>query len=214
MSKTSERIRIAMANRGLKQSQVALQSGIDRGSISSYISGRYEPKQDKLFALAKVLRVSPEWLAGQDVPMRGIPTETNYEAYGLRPITTKKFPMLGEIACGKPIYASEEHATYIDASASIDADFCLTAKGDSMINARIKDGDVVFIKQMPIVQNGEIAAVVIDDEATLKYWHYYPDKQKLVLNPANPAYEPLVYTGSELDTIICLGKAVCYMSNL
>jgi repressor LexA len=72
----------------------------------------------------------------------------------------------------------------------------------------------VFIKQQPIVENGEIAAVVIGDEATLKTWYYYPDKQKLVLTPANQAYEPLVYTGEELNTITCLGRAVCFMSNL
>ena len=132
----------------------------------------------------------------------------------IRPITKKRFPMLGEIACGKPIYASEDHESYVDASATIDADFCLTAKGDSMIGARIHDGDVVFIKAMPIVDNGAIAAIVIDDEATLKRWYYYPDQQKLVLNAENSAYAPLVYVGEELNSITCLGKAVCFMSNL
>lgn len=132
----------------------------------------------------------------------------------IRPIAKRRFPMLGEIACGKPVYANEDHEAYIDASADIDADFCLTAKGDSMIGARIHSGDVVFIKQMPIVENGAIAAVVIEDEATLKRWYYYPDQQKLVLNAENSAYAPLVYVGEELNTITCLGKAVCFMSNL
>ena len=94
------------------------------------------------------------------------------------------------------------------------ADFCLKAKGDSMINARIFDGDIVFIKQMPMVENGEIAAVIIDNEATLKRVYYYPEKHKLILNPENPAYEPLVYINEELDTIRILGKAVCFMSSL
>ena len=89
----------------------------------------------------------------------------------IRPITTRRFPMLGEIACGKPIFADEDHESYVDASSNIDADFCLTAKGDSMTGARINDGDVVFIKQKPIVENGEIAAVIIGDEATLKVWY-------------------------------------------
>ncbi|MGM9681036.1 MAG: LexA family protein, partial [Eubacteriales bacterium] len=106
------------------------------------------------------------------------------------------------------------HESYIDASSDIDADFCLTAKGDSMIGARIHDGDVVFIKQMPIVDNGQIAAVIIDDEATLKRWYYYPDKQKLMLIAENSAYEPLVYMGEELNSITCLGRAICFMSNL
>ncbi len=214
MAKHCDRLRQALALRNMKPSVLSYKTGISEASISHYLAGHYEPKTKKMQAIARALHVSDAWLSGFDVPMLEDASSIDLEAYGLRPIVTKKFPMLGEIACGKPIFATEDHEAYIDASASIDADFCLTAKGDSMINARIKDGDVVFIKQMPIVQNGEIAAVVIDDEATLKYWHYYPDKQKLVLNPANPAYEPLVYTGSELDTIICLGKAVCYMSNL
>lgn len=132
----------------------------------------------------------------------------------LRPITKKRFPMLGEIACGKPLYANEDHESYVDASADIDADFCLTAKGDSMIGARIHAGDVVFIKSMPIVDNGAIAAVIIDDEATLKRWYYYPEQQKLMLTAENPAYAPLMYVGEELNSITCLGKAVCFMSNL
>ena len=83
-----------------------------------------------------------------------------------------------------------------------------------MIGARINDGDVVFIKKQSIVDNGEIAVVVIENETTLKRWYYYPDKQKLILNPENSAYEPLVYINEELNSITCLGKAVCFMSKL
>lgn len=162
-----------------------------------------------LTKIAKAAGVPLSYIIGLDDP-----TTVDLESYGLRNITKKRFPMLGEIACGQPIFAEQDFESFIDAVDEIDADFCLTARGDSMIEARIKDGDVVFIKQMPIVQNGEIAAVIIDGEATLKKWFYYPEKQKLVLNPANQNYEPLVYIGAELDTIICLGKAVCYMSKL
>ena len=100
------------------------------------------------------------------------------------------------------------------ADMDIDADFCLTAKGDSMINARIYDGDIVFIKKMPIVDNGDIAAVIIDDEATLKRVYYYPEKNKLVLQAENPKYEPFVYLNEELEQIRILGKAVYFMSKL
>ena len=100
------------------------------------------------------------------------------------------------------------------ASDDISADFCLVAKGDSMSGARIYDGDVVFIKKQPIVENGEIAAVIIDNEATLKRWFYYPENQKLILSPANDKYEPFVYVGDELNDIRCLGRAVCFMSKL
>lgn len=132
----------------------------------------------------------------------------------VHPVKLKKFRMLGEIACGKPIYADEDFETYIESSSNIQADFCLTAKGDSMIGARIHDGDIVFIKEQPIVENGQVAAVIIEGEATLKRWYYYPEKKKLVLNPENPAYEPLVYIGEELDQVHCLGLAVSFNSKI
>lgn len=122
--------------------------------------------------------------------------------------------MLGEIACGEPIFANEDHETYIDASAEIKADFCLTAKGDSMTGARIFDGDIVFIREQAIVENGQIAAVVIGEEVTLKRWYYYPEQKKLVLQAENPRYEPFVFIGEELNNIRCLGRAVSFMSNL
>ena len=122
--------------------------------------------------------------------------------------------MLGEIACGEPIYANEERESYVELGTKIDCDFCLKAKGDSMINARILDGDIIFIKKQPVVDNGEIAAVLIEDEATLKRVFYYPEKQKLVLQAENPKYEPLVYIGEELNEIKILGKAVFFQSDV
>lgn len=86
----------------------------------------------------------------------------------ISPIQLKRFPLLGEIACGEPIFADENKESFVMADMDIRADFCLRAKGDSMINARIYDGNLVFIKEMPMVDNGDIAAVIIDDEATLK----------------------------------------------
>lgn len=130
------------------------------------------------------------------------------------PITRKRFRMLGDIACGEPRYADEDHETYIEASGDIRADFCLRAKGDSMIGARIQDGDIVFIRKQPTVEDGEIAVVIIDNEATLKRVKYNKEKQQLTLFPANDKYDPLVFIGEELDQIRILGKAVCFMSNL
>ncbi len=152
-----------------------------------------------------------------ELDLQNTPKDDTIEAltkYGIRPIKLKKFPMLGEIACGQPMFCNEEFETFAEASADIDADFCLTAKGDSMINARIFDGDIVFVKKAPIVNNGEIAAVIIDDEATLKRVYYYPDKNKLILNPENPKYEPLVYINEELNHILILGRAVAFMSRV
>ena len=78
----------------------------------------------------------------------------------------------------------------------------------------IYDGDIVFIRKQSMVDNGEIAAVVIDDEATLKRVNYYPEKNLLILKAENPDYEDLVYTGEQLDHIIILGKAVAFQSDV
>lgn len=197
------RIRELRLAKGLTMEELAQKVGYGgRSAIAKVENGERQISHEMLMKYADVLDVSPLWLLyGDDAP-RG----------ELRPIKSKRFPMLGKIACGEPIYSCEEHESYVDAVDDIDADFCLTAQGNSMIGARIQDGDVVFIKKQPTVRNGEIAAVAIGDEFTLKYWYYYPEKNKLVLNPSNPAYEPLVFTDAELDTVYCLGKAVCFMS--
>lgn len=140
--------------------------------------------------------------------------ENNNEIINIFPLEKKKIPLLGDIACGEPIYASEDRESYIMAGTDINADFCLRAKGDSMIGARILDGDIVFIRKAPTVNNGEIAAVIIGDEATLKRIYYYPQKGKLILQAENPKYEPLVYIGEELNEIRILGKAVAFQSDV
>ena len=83
-----------------------------------------------------------------------------------------------------------------------------------MIGARIFDGDEVFIQQTDVVENGEIAAVVVEGEATLKRVYYYPEEQTLELRADNPAYEPLIFKGPELETIHILGRAVAFQSKL
>ena len=83
-----------------------------------------------------------------------------------------------------------------------------------MIGARIYDGDIVFIRSQSSVDNGEIAAVIINDEATLKRVYYYPDEEKLVLSPENPKYAPLLYVKEELDSIKIIGKAVAFQSSV
>ena len=200
----SKRLYELRKNKALTLEQVGNYIGVGKSTVRKWEQGLIKNmRRDKIAKLAELYNVSPDYLLG---------IETHVE--GVRPIRLKKFPMLGEIACGKPIFADEDHETYIDAAADIKADFCLTAKGDSMIGARIFDGDVVFIKEQPIVDNGQIAAVIIDDSVTLKRWYYYPDKHKLILTPENPKYEPLVYVGEELNSIRCLGRAICFMSNL
>ena len=185
-----KRLKSLRTSQGLTQEELARKTGYtSRSSINKIELGLVDLPQSKIAIIAEALGVTPTYLLFGD---EGAALPSN-----IRPVVKKKFRMLGEIACGKPIYASEDFETYVEAASDINADFCLTARGDSMIGARIHDGDVVFIKEQPIVENGQIAAVIIDDEATLKRWYYYPDKNKLVLNPENPKYEPLVYVGEE-----------------
>ena len=122
----------------------------------------------------------------------------------------RKIPLIGSIACGAPILAEEHIEEYIDIPKHIHADFALTCKGDSMINARIFDGDTVYIRQQDTVENGEIAAVLIDGEATLKRIQLYEDH--ISLEPENPQYRPLVYWNEEMNTVRILGKAVAFTS--
>lgn len=123
---------------------------------------------------------------------------------------TYRIPLVGEIACGSPILAEENVEEILEIPQHIKADFALRCHGDSMIGVHIHDGDIVYIRQQPDVDNGSIAAVCIENSATLKRVYKYPDK--LVLSPANPQYEPLVYTGDELSQVRILGKAVGFIS--
>lgn len=214
------RIKQVREEKGLTQEELANVLGLNKSTIQRYETAKIEKiKLPIVEAIAQLLDVNPEWISDKtDIRTTyNMPASDSLSALmqkydNIKPIKLKRFPMLGEIACGAPIFADEDKEHYIMADMDIDADFCLTAKGDSMIGARIYNGDIVFIKEMPIVENGDIAAVIIEEEATLKRVYYYPDKGKLVLNPENPAYEPLVYIGDELNYIRILGKAVYFMS--
>ena len=132
----------------------------------------------------------------------------------IKPISTQKIPLIGEIACGEPIVAIEEFESYVELGSNIKADYCLKCKGDSMINARIHDGDIVFIRKQPTVNNGEIAAVIIDDEVTLKRVYFQNDNKTLILKPENSKYQPLVYAGADLEQVRIFGKAVAFQSDV
>ena len=177
-------------NKGISAYKVSKETGVSQATLTSWKNGSYVPKYDKLKKIADYLGVGVLELAGEE------------KGFG------EGVPIIGQIACGTPVLAEENIEGYAPACYGVKADFCLFAKGDSMINARIYDGDLVFIKKQDMVENGEIAAVLIEDSATLKRVYYYPEKNKLILNPENPKYEPLVYIGEELERIEILGKAV------
>ena len=188
----------------MTQDELAAALGTSKQTIHRYENGIITNiPPEKVEKLALALGTTPSELMGWSAG--SLPQ-------GALPISTKKLPILGEIACGNPIFANEEHESFVSADGSLNADFCLVAHGDSMSGARIYDGDVIFIRSQDMVNNGEIAAVIINDEATLKRVYYYPDESKLILSPENPRYAPLVYIGEELSDIKIIGKAVAFQS--
>ena len=159
--------------------------------------------------MAEILECSPAYLMGWDDGDTQIPSFSN-----VLPIQTKQIPLLGEIACGEPIFCNEGRESYVEAGTDVKADFCLRARGDSMVGARILDGDLVFIQRDAELESGQIYAVAIDDEATLKRVYYDAKSQVLQLMAENSKYAPLIYTGETLDHVHILGKAVAFQSDV
>jgi len=189
-----EKIRAARLKLGMTQGALASLSGYtSRSSINKIELGLVDIPQSKLILIAEALNISP----------RSLIAGTDNEG-------GKKLPLVGSIACGSPIFAEENIEEYLVCPRGINADFCLYCKGDSMTGARINDGDIVYIHSQNDVDNGEIAAVLVEDEATLKRVYKYNDK--LVLKPENSDYEPFVYVGEEMSRIKILGKAVAFLS--
>lgn len=127
----------------------------------------------------------------------------------LIPARFRQAPLIGEIACGTPILAEENITDYVDVPEHIQCDFALKCQGRSMINLGVQDGDIVYIRSQPEVQNGQIAAVIVDGmeaEATLKKFYRYDNQ--IVLVPANDEDKPFVYTGEEMARVHVQGLAV------
>ena len=198
--------------KNISQTDLARYVGVVRSAMCHYENGARPIPDSIKFQLADYFNVSVDYLLGRDEQPN---QKSIFDTYSnVRPVARRRVPMLGEIACGEPIYANEERESYVEVGTDLDVDFCLTARGDSMIGARIKNGDIIFCRAQDMVNNGEIAAAIIGDEVTLKRVYYYPEKQKLVLQAENPKYEPFVYIGDELNQIRILGKAVAFQSDI
>lgn len=194
----------------MTQTDLALKMGYaDKSMIAKIEKGNVDLPQSKILAFANVLETTPGELMGWDYETDAAETVDNI--YKLDKI---KLPMLGKVACGEPIFADEERESYIMVGTDIGADFCLQCQGDSMINARIHDGDIVFVKKTDIVENGEIAVVIIDDEATLKRFFYYREQNLVILKPENPKYQDIILTGEQLNQVRVIGRAVAFQSDV
>lgn len=201
----------------LTQEELGKKLNFNKSTIQRYENGKIDTiKLPVLQAIAKALNVSPEYLALKtDEPGSYYKDENPLKYPGILPLPpTKKLPLLGNIACGEPILAEENIEEYLDVDEDIKADFVLRCKGESMIEARIFDGDLVYIHQQSDVENGEIAAVLIENEATLKKVYKYPEKEMVILRAANSSFNDLVYSGSELETVRIIGKAVGFYSTI
>jgi len=201
---------------GISVTALALALGFSKGTPTNWKSNA-APRPSTIKKVADYFGVPVSYFLdsaenGQEIEKQKEPLDLS-RIPDIFPIPKqKKLPILGSIACGEPILAVENVEGYASIDEDIDAQFCLRCQGDSMIDARIYDGDIVYIRQQPDVDNGEIAAVLIGDEATLK--RVYKKKNTIILQPANKAYEPMVYTGSELEEIRILGKAVEFRSRV
>lgn len=206
MARFNERLRSLRKGKGLTQQQLADTLEISKSSVNMYERGEREPGFETLEAIASVFNVDMNYLYGKtDVrnslfaPDGGVPP--GFEEF---PVMTP-LPIVGHIACGEPITAEEN----IEGAAAVPeawrASFCLVCEGDSM-EPRIKNGDLVAIRKQEIVENGEIAAVRIDGEATLKHVYLYPNY--IELRPENPAYESIIKMREEMNEVQIEGKAV------
>ena len=195
---------------GLTLEEVGNAVGVGKSTVKKWEDGYISNmKRDKIALLADVLQVSPvTFITGTltskhtDIPP------------GFSPLPhTVKRPRLGRISCGEPIDSPENFDGYDDVPENVHCDFTLECEGDSMIGARIHDGDIVYIKQQPVVENGQIAAILIDGTEKLLKRVYFTE-ESITLQAENPAYPPLVYVREDMNRVSIIGKAVGFYSRI
>jgi len=201
MLEAYKRIRELRISAGLSQDELAKKTGYnDRSSIAKIEAGKVDLTQSKLVAFADALNTTPGYLMGWEPDSKPpIPA-------GFQPLPKRdRIPRVGQIACGTPILAEENVEAYDEVPSDWHADFTLLCQGDSM-EPKIKDGDVVAIHSQPMVENGEVAAVLIDGEATLKRVFLFDDH--IELRAENPTFPTILRIGEDMNTITIEGKAV------
>lgn len=201
----AERLTQALDLRGLSAADLSRATGVSEGTISCYKSGKYQAKQNRVYSFAKALRVDPAWLMGYNVPMEPQGTEAAIPP-GFQPIPElSTVPVVGRIACGTPILAEQNIECEVCVPSRWRASFALVCKGNSM-EPKIHDGDLVAIRKQPEVENGEVAAVRIGEEATLK--RVLRHENMLELRAENPSFPSIILVGEDMETAMIEGKAV------
>lgn len=197
-------LRQIRAERGLSQDELAALLGTTKQVISRYETKKRVPRLSVVTAFAQKLGLPVSALSGEEAIM---PLE-------LMPVSgMRRVPILGSAACGEPIYKPGDGTEFVTVEDDFPCDFALIAEGDSMIGDRIHSGDIVFIRSQDHVQDGEIAAVALDNEVTLKHVRRLrgPDGNVAFtqLLPSNPAYSPIDIGGEDETRMVrVLGKAV------
>lgn len=192
-----ERIKQLRERMGLTLEQVGEYVGVNKATVQRYETGEIDIKRNVAIKLAEVLHSDPAYIMGwaPALPDNVIPMPN-----------TRRVPRVGAIACGTPILAEQNIEDYDEVPDWVKCDYTLVCKGDSMIGARIHDGDIVCIKQADEVENGQIAAVMVDgEEATLKRVRFQDGS--IVLWPENPAYAPMVFAGKDMARVRIIGLA-------
>lgn len=203
---TIDKINLLIKERGITGAELTRAIGIkSTGTYSQWNKGTTEISNKNLKKIADFFGLPVSYLV--DDASRGTPQEADAIPPGFSPMPKMvKRPLVGRIACGEPITAEQNIEKYVDVPEDVRCDFCLECDGDSMIDVGIHSGDVVYIRIQPEVENGEIAAVRIGEDATLKKVYY--DGESLILMPCNSAYQPKTYAGPALADIKIEGKAV------
>ena len=207
------RIRQRRQELGKTQGDIAAQIGVAVSTIQRYEAGSIDrPKLPVIEAIANAISVNPDWLVGKSDDSE--PKTTYALPPNITPLPSmKEWPILGATACGQPIHRELLDETIL-APADIKADIVFRCVGDSMINARIFDGDAVFIHLQPEVENGQIAVVRIGDEYTLKRVYMFDDYVEL--RAENPTVKPIILRGPELgpNNYAVVGLAVAFLSTV
>lgn len=208
MDDIAKRLLETIQKRQMTYGDLAAKTGIAKSAIQRYATG--ETKKiplPRLEALADALGVSAAYLMGWDEPS---PASRPLPA-GLLPVVKRRIPIIGHVAAGVPIMAEREYEEYEDDTYGISCDYVLRVEGDSM-EPRVLDGDVVYVRQQPDVDDGQIAVVGVDDSVTLKVVYHLPNGLQLV--SLNPKYKPMIYTQANTDYLAIIGLAVAYKRRL
>ena len=204
---TGERMKQRRKEIGFSAEKVAERLGVSPATIYRYEKGDIEKVPvDSLAELAKILQTTPAYLMGWEEQPTPKPTSPAPIPPGFEPMPAMDVvPLVGRIACGTPITAEENIEQMVCVPSRWHSTFTLTCKGDSM-EPRIHDGDLVAIRSQPEVENGEIAAVRIGEEATLK--HVYLHENFIELRPENPAFSSIILSREDMNAVVIEGKAV------